>query len=88
MSISEAITSALYAAEGVKSLSFRENTANTTATIDGISMVAKSVYVCVDGGTDAAVAAALLANKTCGAAWNGLRQPFLLWMNSAGKLIR
>lgn len=71
VSISEAITSALYAIDGVKSLSFRENTADTTATIDGISMVAKSVYVCVDGGTDAAVAAALLANKTCGAAWNG-----------------
>lgn len=71
VSISEAITSALNAVDGVKSLSFRENTANTTATIDGISMVAKSVYACVDGGTDAAVAAALLANKTCGAAWNG-----------------
>lgn len=67
----EAITSALYAVEGVKSLSFRENTAATTQTIDGISMVAHSVYACVDGGTDADVAASLLATKSVGAAWNG-----------------
>lgn len=71
ISLGEAITSALYAVDGVKSLTFRENTANTTQTIDGVSMVAKSIYVCVDGGTDLDVATALLANKTVGAAWNG-----------------
>ena len=71
ISVGEAITSALYAVEGVKSLTFRENVAATTQTIDGISMVAHSIYVCVDGGTDANVAAALLENKTVGAAWNG-----------------
>ncbi len=71
ISVGEAITSALYDVEGVKSLTFRENVAAITQTIDGISMVAHSIYVCVDGGTDADVAAALLANKTVGAAWNG-----------------
>lgn len=71
VSLAEAITSALYATAGVKSLAFRENTASTTQTIDGISMVAHSVYACVDGGTDTDVAAALLENKSSGAAWNG-----------------
>lgn len=71
ISLPAAVTSALYAVEGVKSLQFRENVAATTQTIDGISMVAHSIYVCVDGGTDANVALALLENKTAGAAWNG-----------------
>lgn len=67
----EAIISALYATDGVLSLSFRENTAATTQVIDGISMVAHSIYACVYGGTDADVAAALFTNKTGGAAYNG-----------------
>jgi len=66
-----AITSGLYDTDGVRSLSFRENTADTTQTIDGVSMVAHSIFVCVDGGTDAAVAAALLEHKSLGCAWNG-----------------
>lgn len=39
--------------------------------IDGISMVRNSVWACVDGGSDTNVAAALLENKSSGAAWNG-----------------
>lgn len=66
-----AITSGLYDTPGVRSLSFRENTADTTQTIDGVSMVAHSIFVCVDGGTDAAVAATLLEHKSLGCAWNG-----------------
>lgn len=38
---------------------------------DGISMIANSVYACVDGGTAVDVAAALLENKSGGAGWNG-----------------
>lgn len=71
ISVSEAVTSGLYATEGVKSLTYRENIAAITQVIDGVSMVAHSVYVCVDGGTDSDVAATLLNNKTVGAAWNG-----------------
>jgi hypothetical protein len=56
---------------GVLSLSFRENIAATTQTIDGISMVAHSIYACVDGGTDNDVATALLETKSGGCAWNG-----------------
>lgn len=71
LSLAEAITSALYATDGVTSLQFRENIAPTTQTIDGIVMVSHSVYACVNGGTDSDVAAALLENKSSGAAWNG-----------------
>lgn len=67
----EAITSGLYDVEGVKSLSFRENKGASTATIDGVSMAAHSVYACIDGGTDAAVAAVLLSRSSMGAGFNG-----------------
>jgi hypothetical protein len=67
----EAIISALYIVPGVKSLTFRENTAATTQTIDDVSMIAHSVYACIDGGTDTDVATALLQNKSLGAGWNG-----------------
>lgn len=70
-SIAEAITSELYATEGVRSLSFRENVANTTEVIDGISLVAHSIYVCVDGGTNDDVATSILRKKSAGANYNG-----------------
>lgn len=69
ISIPEAITSALYDVEGVRSLTFRENVASTTQTIDGVTMLAHSIWACVDGGTDADIAAALLQNKSAGCAW-------------------
>jgi uncharacterized phage protein gp47/JayE len=71
VALPEAITSALYALPNVRSLAFRENVTSSTATIDGISLLAHSIWVCVDGGTDAEVAAALLANKSLGCQWNG-----------------
>jgi len=71
ISVSEAVTSAVYALPGVRSLQYRENTSDSPATIDGIAMVAHSVWVCVYGGTDADIALALLSNKTAGADWNG-----------------
>lgn len=66
-----AITSALYATDGVRSLSFLENISANTQTIQGIVMVGHSIYACVDGGTDTDVAAALLENKSSGCNWNG-----------------
>lgn len=71
VSLAEAITSALYNVAGVSSLAFLENVAATTQTIEGISMVAHSVWACVKGGSNLDVAAALLENKSSGAAWNG-----------------
>lgn len=67
----EAIISDLYKVVGVKSLTFQENVAATTVTINGISMIAHSIYACVDGGSDDDVAASLLQNKSLGAGWNG-----------------
>lgn len=63
--------SALYNVAGVLSLTYQENTQNTTQTINGISMVAHSIYACVDGGADLDVAAAILENKSGGCAMNG-----------------
>lgn len=66
-----AITSALYDLPAVKSLQFRENYTKLDATIDGIFLLANSIWVCVKGGTDAEIATALLAHKSLGANWNG-----------------
>lgn len=71
VSLPKAIVSALYAVQGVRSLWFQENTQATTQTINGISMVAHSIFACVDGGTDTDVAAALLENKSSGCAFVG-----------------
>ena len=66
-----AITSGVYGVDGVRSLTFRENVSQDTQTIDGVVMLPKSIFLCVDGGSDTAVAAAILANKSLGAAMNG-----------------
>jgi hypothetical protein len=71
VALPDAIISRLYNTEGVTSLTFLENVAATTQTIEGISMVAHSIYVCVEGGLDSDVASALLATKSLGCAWNG-----------------
>lgn len=71
VSLAEAITSALYDTPNVRSLTFRENYTDADATIDGIFLLKHSVWACVDGGTDDAVARALLENKSGGANWNG-----------------
>ncbi len=67
----EAITSALYIDDGVRSLTFRENVSWEPQTIDGVFMVPKSVYACIDGGTDEEAAMTLLSKKSAGADWNG-----------------
>lgn len=66
-----AATSGLYAIPNVKSLQYRENFTKADATIDGIFLLANSVWACVDGGTDAEIAAVLLKSKSLGANWNG-----------------
>jgi len=67
----ENIIAALSVVDGVKSLTFRENIADSTVIIDGVSMVEHSIYVCVDGGTDAAIAATLVDAKDMGGNYNG-----------------
>ena len=81
VALPEAITSRLYAVEGVRSVAFRENVTSAAATIDGILIGPHSIYVCVQGGTDTDVAQALLETKSLGAGWTGtttvsLTEPF------------
>lgn len=71
VALPEAIVSGLYAVPGVQSLSFRENKTNAAATIDGINLAANSVWACVNGGANAAVAAAILAKTSLGCQWTG-----------------
>lgn len=71
VSVGEAITSALYELDGVRSLSYRENYTDTPMVFDGITLVPHSVYVCVEGGESGEIARALLRTKTIGAAFNG-----------------
>jgi hypothetical protein len=67
----EAIISALYAIEEVDSLTFRENIYPTTQVIDGITLVAHSIWVCVRGGSDIQIAQSLLETKGIGGGYNG-----------------
>lgn len=72
VALAEAIVSGLYNdTPNVRSLAFRENVNDFPITIEGVTLVPHSIYVCVDGGTDAAVATTLLENKSGGCAWNG-----------------
>lgn len=71
VALPESITSAVSAVANVRSLAFLENVANTTEVIEGISLVPHSIFVCVDGGSDQEVAAAILANKSLGCNFNG-----------------
>lgn len=70
-SLAEAITSGLYATPGVRSVTFRENVEDDTQVIDGVTLVGHSMYACVDGGTDNAVAATILQKKSGGCNYNG-----------------
>ncbi len=67
----EAIVSGLNALEGVQSLSFRENYTGSPVVIEGVTLVAHSIWACVNGGSDADIAQVLLDKKSAGCAWNG-----------------
>lgn len=71
VALPEAISSALYDTPNVRSLTLRENTTNVPLTIDSVTLVPHSIFVCVDGGNDVDVATTLLANKSLGCDWNG-----------------
>lgn len=70
-SLPEAVSSRVRALDGVLSLSFRENFENFTQTIDGITLVEHSIWVCVDGGSDQDIAEALYKSKSGGCNYNG-----------------
>ena len=65
-----AVIAAVSNVDGFLSLSFRQNIFPTTQVIDGITIPPHSIYVCVDGGTDADIGQALL-QKVAGAGFTG-----------------
>lgn len=67
----EAIISRLYDTPEVRSVSFRENKSWEPLTIDGITLTPKSIYACVEGGTNADVADALMDSRAVGPDYNG-----------------
>lgn len=71
ISLPEAVTSRVYDVEGVRSVAYRENYTKVDETIDGVLLLANSIWVCVDGGEETEIATALLNSKTGGANWNG-----------------
>lgn len=85
VSVGEAITSALYELEGVRSLAYRENYTDQPMMFDGITLVPHSIYVCVEGGDKEAIARSLLRTKTLGAAFNG-REEVEVLENISGQI--
>lgn len=67
-----AISSALYNTPGVRSLQRLENRDIVTVVEQGIALIAKSIWFCVDGGTDLDVATAMLGKASGGCGYNGL----------------
>ena len=49
-SVAESVIAAVFKLEGVEGIQFRENNTSVTAVIDGVALVAKSSWLCVDGG--------------------------------------
>lgn len=71
-----AIKSALAKVPGYVNNSFLENVDPTTQIISGVTLIANSIYVCVDGGSDLDVANILLEKKGGGTNWsNGAGVP-------------
>lgn len=70
-STSEAIYSRMSDVQGVTSLTFLENVSNTTQVIENVSLVAHSIWACVDGGTTLDVANAIYNAKSGGCNYNG-----------------
>ncbi|AHK11701.1 P2 gpJ-like protein [Shewanella sp. phage 1/41] len=62
-SVAESVISAVYRLEGVNGIQFRENYTNATAIIDGITLIAKSSWLCVDGGVTSEIAEAYYINR-------------------------
>lgn len=74
MSTPEAIRSRLGNIETVRSHQFLENYTDESVVKRGITLKPNSVWACVEGGTDAEIAAALHDSKTMGAGYNGAVQ--------------
>ncbi len=69
-SVAESVIAAVFKLEGVNGIQFRENNTSSATTIDGVSMIAKSSWLCVDGGVTSEIAEAYYTNRW-GTAFNG-----------------
>jgi hypothetical protein len=76
LALPQATISGLYATPGVTSVFFQENISPSTETIKGVTMIGHSIYACVAGGSDTAVATVLMNKKSAGCAYsNGAGTP-------------
>ena len=69
-SLSQAITSGVSAIPGVMSLFYQQNDSPSPQTINGVPMVANSIYLCVSGGSVDSIAMVLNQKKSGGCAYN------------------
>lgn len=67
----QSILSKLKSVNGFKSVWGFDNYGDTPQTVAGVTAAAKTVYVCVDGGTDADVAQCIFESKSAGAGYTG-----------------
>lgn len=70
------IIAAINSLEGVAGITYRENVADTSQTIDNVLLLPHSNYVCVDGGVDSEIAKAYQI-KSGGSNYNGsITEPY------------
>jgi len=67
---SDSIISGIYGVDGVLSLIFRENYTGTSVVVDNVNLLPNSIYMCVDGGDNEAIARALEIYKAPGVDFN------------------
>lgn len=69
-----AIKGAVLSVDGVIDAFVYENATSSAVTYRGVNMLPNSIYVCVVGGTDEAVASAIWSKKAPGCVYNGTTQ--------------
>jgi hypothetical protein len=69
-SVAASVIAAVFKLEGVAGIQFRENNTSATAVIDGVTLIAKSSWLCVDGGVTSEIVP-LYYNNRWGTDFNG-----------------
>ena len=66
-----AVIGAVAAVPGVTDYYGYNNVSATTTVVDGVSIAGNSIYICVAGGSETAVATAILSKKSAGCGMHG-----------------